>query len=82
MKVSLALPCVERCGAVYEMPFPSAITLDDVTSELRKNNWLVSILTPPAQADVVMGPLCPDCARKIYPAQVRALAKWGKGRSK
>ena len=49
-----------------------------MTRELAKEKWFLSVLTPPGQGSdvpLVMGALCPSCAKKVYPPEVLKIAE-------
>lgn len=62
--------CIE-CGQGIEVPLP----LDPraLALVLARSGWFISVLSPPDQgpeALVVLGPLCSECARQVYPPEV------------
>ena len=65
----LRVPCVEcREALVARLPIDKT-AIADLTDE---HLWHLTVLTPPGQGEVpiVLGLLCPSCAKKVYPPEL------------
>lgn len=70
-KLSLRVPCVE-CDEALVAPLPIEHTaLSDLADE---HGWFLTVMTPPGQALVTLGALCPSCATRVYSPDVLAAA--------
>lgn len=80
-KCALVVMCIE-CGQGIELPLP--IDQHALTYLLAYSGWFVTVCPPaqPAQPTqptqempMVLGPLCAECAQKVYPPEVYAAAE-------
>jgi len=72
---ALLAMCVE-CGQGLELLLP--IDQRALAFLLAQHGWFISVMSPPNQgpeSPMLLGPLCTDCARKVYPAEVFAAAE-------
>jgi hypothetical protein len=70
-KLSLRVPCVE-CSDALVAPLPiEHMALSDIADE---HAWFLTVMTPPGQAPVTLGALCPSCAARVYSPDVLAAA--------
>ena len=72
---ALLAMCVE-CGEGTELPLP--IDQRVLAFLLAQRGWFISVMSPPGQGPevpMVLGPLCPACAQKVYPPEVFAVAE-------
>jgi hypothetical protein len=73
-KCSMLALCVE-CGQGIELPLP--FDQRGLSYMLAQVGWFISVLSPPGQQieRVVIGPLCGQCAQKVYPPEVYTMAE-------
>lgn len=74
-KCALLAMCVE-CGHGTEVPLP--VDARWLAFYLAQSGWFISVLTPPGQGPevpTVLGPLCTDCAQKVYSPEVFKVAE-------
>lgn len=72
---ALLAMCVE-CGQGAEIPLPVDGRILGLL--LAQRGWFISVMSPPGQGPetaMLLGPLCPTCAQKIYPPDVLAMAE-------
>lgn len=72
---ALLAMCVE-CGQGAEIPLPVDGRILGFILALR--GWFISVMSPPGQgpeAPMLLGPLCPTCAQKVYPPEVLVVAE-------
>jgi hypothetical protein len=70
-KLSLRVPCVE-CSEALVAPLPiEHMALSDLADE---RAWFLTVMTPPGQAPITLGALCPSCATRVYTPEVLAAA--------
>lgn len=73
-KCSMLAMCVE-CGQGIELPLP--FDQRGLSYMLAQVGWFISVLSPPGQQieRMVIGPLCGQCAQKVYPPEVYLMAE-------
>lgn len=72
---SMLAMCVE-CGLGIELPLP--LDQRGLTFLLAQSAWFIAVLRPPSPdpKDVLLlGPLCTQCARQVYPPEAFAAAE-------
>lgn len=80
---AFVLVCVERCGNALPIPFGKANgswlskrkwddSIQNLTGRLAASGWLMSVMN---KENGWIGPLCPECAPKVYRPEVLEVAK-------
>lgn len=64
-RTTLALTCVE-CTAVAKVTIGANNEINAETL-FHEHGWMLSLLTSPGVDPIELGPLCKECAKKIYP---------------
>ena len=65
LTVSLVLHCCE-CGEGVDVP-EAELAIQKLPAFLFKQNWVMSVITPPGEPRVRMALLCNPCSRKVFP---------------
>ena len=72
VRTTLTLTCLE-CHAVAKVTLGANNEVSPETL-FHEHGWVLSLLTPPGANPIELGPICKECAKKIYPEGVLSVA--------